>query len=135
MNYLVKEAVKKFGITDIFFVDGGGDSLTLKSSDSSKHSEHTDPFQGGNRIRKFGCNCDLGDADLLGALYATEDIGANIYQGVIAVGLDIDENAFQENVKKLDERGAYYGRINMKTGEKDHYRLGSLISIFAIHKY
>ena len=36
----------------------------------------------------------------------------------------MDETAFQENVKKLEEKGAYFGRVNLKTGEKDKYRLG-----------
>ncbi len=79
--FLVKDSVKKFGYTDIFFVDGGGDSLILKTSDSSKFSEDTDPFLGGTsqKSRKI----IIGDAELLAAVHKLEDVGANIYQGII----------------------------------------------------
>jgi hypothetical protein len=48
--------------------------------------------------------------------------------------LDIDEEAFQENVKMLEERGAYYGRVNLRTGEQEKYRLGKiLVGIFYVN--
>jgi len=46
---------------------------------------------------------------------------------VISVGLDINEAAFQYNVKRIKEKGGYYGRVNIVTGEKDEFTL-NLIS-------
>jgi hypothetical protein len=63
---------------------------------------------------------------LLAAIHATS-INANIYQAIIAVGLDIDAHSFQANVQMLADRGAYYGRINLQTGEKDQYTLGKVL--------
>jgi len=108
----IKVAQQKFGFTDIFFIDGGGDSLIIKPEDFLKHGKESDPFKGG-------------DADLLAALHESKITG-NIYQGVIAVGLDIDETAFQENIELLSKRGGYYGRVNLRTGEKQFYRLDHL---------
>ena len=68
-HFLVQAAADTFGFTDIFFVDGGGDSLILRESDASRNGEPAKPFQGG-------------DADLLDAIHSTP-IKANIYQGII----------------------------------------------------
>lgn len=46
--------------------------------------------------------------------------------GTSAVGLDIEEGRFHDNVKYIDSKGGYFGRVNLKTGEKDGYQLGSL---------
>lgn len=107
----VEKSIEKFGFTHLFFVDGGGDSLVLQSSDCNQGSEVTDPFEGG-------------DAVLMSALEGIP----NVIQAVIAVGIDIDKTAFQNNLKVLKERRQYYGRVNIKTGEKDEYKLEDVLS-------
>lgn len=63
----------------MFFVDGGGDSLTLKASDSAGTSQNSnDPFAGGDSL----------------SLQALAGV-TNAYLAVISVGLDISEQAFQ----------------------------------------
>jgi hypothetical protein len=52
-------------------VDGGGDSLILRSSDSTRHGQEANPFQGG-------------DAELLDAIYSSS-IKANIYQAIVGI--------------------------------------------------
>lgn len=69
--------------------------------------------------------------------------GGQIYQAVIAVGLDINPSAFKKNVELLKEacvhvyvvsywrsfcRGGYYGRVNLRSGEQEEYKLNHLIS-------
>jgi len=108
------KAESELGITDIIFVDGGGDSLILRNGDASSYSETSDPFSGG-------------DAETMSAIYSV-NCKSPIYQAIISVGLDIDESAFQKNVDLLKERGAYYGRVNLKTGKKEDYLLDNLLS-------
>jgi hypothetical protein len=99
----------------------------LKRSDATKESETSSPFDGG-------------DAQLLAALHRS-NIKANLYQAIIcncvgllvtkptaAVGLDISVKGFHENLEILKKRGAYYGRVNMRTGEKEDYTLGTRLS-------
>ena len=45
----------------------------------------------------------------------------------MAVGLDVNVEGFHDNVRLLKERGGYYGRINLHTGEKEDYRLSHLL--------
>ncbi len=96
--------------TDLFFVDGGGDSLILTPQDAAGTSESTDPFHGG-------------DAKVLEALSGL----ARTYLGVISVGLDVSEERFQKNVQLLNEKEAYLGRVNLATGVKQDYRLDEVI--------
>jgi len=116
-----RKAVDQFGISDIIFVDGGGDSLILESEDASHGSETNDPFKGG-------------DAETMAAIHSLSDLKCNIYHAAISIGLDINVEGFQKNVKKLAEKGAYFGRVNMKTGEKDAYKLDHLIKFESTHK-
>ncbi|HLD04727.1 MAG TPA: DUF1152 domain-containing protein [Candidatus Nanoarchaeia archaeon] len=95
--------------SDMFFVDGGGDSLILKKEDAIAESEYKDPFQGE-------------DAVSLAALTQFP----NAYLAVISVGLDISEEAFRRNVDLLSERGAYFGRVNLVSGEKEGRSLEGL---------
>jgi hypothetical protein len=105
-------AKKKYEIKHMFFVDGGGDSLTFRPEDASGNSEnYVDPFYGG-------------DSATLEALSGLD----NVYMGVVSVGLDIKEVAFAENLERLRSVGAYYGRVNLRTGEKEDYRLNHLLS-------
>jgi hypothetical protein len=43
------------------------------------------------------------------------------------MGLDIKEDGFHNNLKTLEERKGYFGKVNLRTGEKESYRLGQLI--------
>eukprot|EP01120_Amphizonella_sp_Union-15-10_P005338 TRINITY_DN16092_c0_g1_i1.p1 TRINITY_DN16092_c0_g1~~TRINITY_DN16092_c0_g1_i1.p1 ORF type:complete len:306 (-),score=32.88 TRINITY_DN16092_c0_g1_i1:28-945(-) len=96
------ESIKEFGFTHIIFVDGGGDSLILKENDWPK----CDPFSGG-------------DSQVLSSI---ENI-PNIYHAVISVGLDIIPQEFQNNLKLIASKGGYYGRINLKTLEKENWKM------------
>ncbi|MBI2124511.1 hypothetical protein HYT92_01845, partial [Candidatus Pacearchaeota archaeon] len=80
----IKAAQAKYGFTDMFFVDGGGDSLILVKKDACENSQEKDPFAGG-------------DAKVLEALQGIK----NAYAAVIAAGLDISEERFQHNVSLL----------------------------------
>ena len=93
----------------LFFVDGGGDSLIFRREDA-KDSEFDDPFEGG-------------DAHSLAALEDFE----NAYLCVISKGLDIKVDAFERNRKLLQERGHYFGRVNLATGEKEDFQLEDLV--------
>lgn len=88
--------------SDLFFVDGGGDSLILRKKDAIVESENKDPFQGG-------------DAVSLAALQHFP----NAYLAVVSVGLDISEEAFARNTSLLSEKKAYLGRINLVSQEKE----------------
>ena len=93
------------------FVDGGGDSLTFTVQDADGTTENTtDPFVGGDSI----------------VLEALADI-PNIYLAVVAVGLDVSEIGFQKNIELLKTKNAYFGRINLTTGEKDNYQLDEIV--------
>lgn len=108
----VLTAKEKFGIDYIFFVDGGGDSLVLRSEDCNSGSETTDPFKGG-------------DAELITAVNGIPDI----YQAVIAVGLDIDVTRFNTNLTLLKQQNAYFGRVNLATGSTDDYNLAHIFEL------
>lgn len=102
-------------ISTSLFVDGGGDSLILRSEDATESSEHSDPFAGG-------------DAEALAAL-------EHIPQAVLAVvahGLDIRPEAFQANVAELDRRGGYMGWIDLTNGLME---LGSAPMPRAVMRY
>lgn len=43
---------------------------------------------------------------------------------LIAVGLDIDDKCFKDNISQLEKRGGYFGKVNIRTGEKDSFTLG-----------
>lgn len=86
----------------LLFVDGGGDSLVLRPSDATEDSEHTDPFAGG-------------DSEVLEAL---SSLGGAVL-AVVAAGLDIDPAAFESNCRLLEERGAWYGTLDLLTGERE----------------
>jgi hypothetical protein len=90
-------------IKAILFVDGGGDSLVLRSSDTNAGSEVESPFDGG-------------DAHVLAAIHQTAEVTVPIILATMAVGLDIDAAAFQTNVQLLSERQAYFGRVNLVSG-------------------
>jgi len=106
----IEQAVQQFGFSHVVFVDGGGDSLILRKEDACATSETSDPFQGG-------------DSESLAALMGIP----NAYLGIVAVGLDISKEGFQSNLNMLKERGAYFGRVNLHTWEKDEYKLDHLI--------
>jgi len=108
----IEKAEHKFQLTDMIFVDGGGDSLVLEPEDANAGSETTDPFQGG-------------DAEILAAIHQSNS-KANIYQAVISVGLDINEERFQKNVERLKQKNCYFGRVNFRTGEKQDFKLEHL---------
>jgi hypothetical protein len=111
LRQAIETARDKFGISHMFFCDGGGDSLILRESDGCTHSEHTNPFVGG-------------DAEALKALHGIP----NVYLAVVAVGLDIDRGAFARNLVVIKERGGYFGRVNLHTGEQDEFTLGHLLA-------
>ena len=97
----ILEAQKENVFSHMIFVDGGGDSLTFTVQDADGTTENaTDPFAGG-------------DSKVLEALANVP----NTYLAVVAVGLDVSETGFQRNIELLRERGAYFGRINLATGE------------------
>ncbi|MBI2102779.1 DUF1152 domain-containing protein [Candidatus Woesearchaeota archaeon] len=107
----IETARKQLGIAEMIFVDGGGDSLVLRTGDAIAVSEEQDPFAGG-------------DADVLAGLAGL----SQTYLGVVAVGLDVDERRFQENIALLAQRGGYFGRVNLKTGDKEDYTLDHILS-------
>lgn len=107
----IEIAQKQLGITEIIFVDGGGDSLVLATGDAIAVSEEQDPFAGG-------------DADVLAGL---TDL-PQTYLGIVAVGLDVDERRFQENIALLARCGGYFGKVNLQTGEKEDYTLDHILS-------
>lgn len=110
LRIAIKAAQSMYGFTDMFFVDGGGDSLILVSRDACKNSQEKDPFSGG-------------DAKVLEALQGIK----NAYVAVIAAGLDISEERFQHNVSLLAKRKAYFGKVNLLTGEKEDYKLDHIL--------
>lgn len=97
-----------FDFREMFFIDGGGDSLILTPEDAAGTAESKNPFEGG-------------DAAVLEAL-AGKDLA---YLGVISVGLDVSVDGFKRNIERLDKIDAYLGRINLITMEKQDYRLDS----------
>jgi hypothetical protein len=106
----IHAAKKEYKLTQLFFVDGGGDALTLTKDDIGGSADSFDPLKGG-------------DAEVLAALDGIE----NTYLAVVSAGLDIKEDKFQENVDLLRRRNAYFGRVNLKTGEKDDYALDKIL--------
>jgi hypothetical protein len=105
--------VDELGFNDVVFVDGGGDSLIVRSSDSPTGE---DPFKGG-------------DAEMLAAMRGRK----GIIQAIISVGLDIKEDKFFETVELLKARGGYYGKVNLLTGEKSDFKLNHLFSFDGPH--
>ncbi|KAG2385639.1 hypothetical protein C9374_003454 [Naegleria lovaniensis] len=101
----LKDLVQRYHLTDLIFVDGGGDSLILKSKDSIDKI-HGNVFMGG-------------DAVVLAALnkLSHEMPHLNLIQGIISVGLDVNRKAFKQNIKSIANRGGYFGRINFATGK------------------
>ena len=73
-------AKKELDLSHIFFIDGGGDSLILRSKDSGRSNYNV--FKGG-------------DAELLAAIRGISDV----YMGVMSTGLDIKYHAFKGNKK------------------------------------
>jgi hypothetical protein len=106
LRLAVQATFNKLEYSHVFFIDGGGDSLILRTEDGPSN---TSPFEGG-------------DAQMLKALYGVP----NLYQGIISVGLDIHESSFQNNIELLKQRGGYYGRVNLRTGMKAPIRHSSL---------
>ena len=111
-------AADQFDVSTVMFVDGGGDSLILGDEDGISQSETTDPLLGGDAV----------------AMRAYKDWSAsmkepskavNIVHAIVAVGLDIDARAFVWNLEELKRRGAYYGRINLATGETEDWASGT----------
>lgn len=110
LSLALTEARTTQDISHMLFIDGGGDSLIIKSSDASHDSETTDPFKGGDAT----------------SLAAIRNI-SNVYLGIISVGLDIRKEAFDENIERLKKMDGYYGRVNLATGEKKDYRLEHIL--------
>ena len=106
----LREALISLGHEHRIFVDGGGDSLILREEDACEGSETSDPFKGG-------------DAETLEALSGLE----NCYLAAVSVGLDIDRARFMSNLELLDRKGAYLGKVNPVTGEREDYRLNGII--------
>ncbi len=111
----VLQAQGHFGVNHLFFVDAGGDCLTLRAEDASIDSEGSDPFAGG-------------DAAMLMALRGIP----NTYLATVAIGLDIREEAFFRNLELLQGRGGYFGRVNLATGEKEHYALDHILALSSL---
>lgn len=106
----IKKAYGKFGFSEVIFVDAGGDALHLTKQDGGETSETIDPFEGQ-------------DAQVLEALVNVP----NSYLAVISAGLDISQEAFSRNLKMLSDKGAYFGRVNLVTGEKEDYHLSHVL--------
>jgi len=106
----IRHAKSWYGLTDMIFVDGGGDSMILTQQDADGTAESIDPFYGG-------------DAEALTAL----DKVPNTYLAVVSVGLDVSEKGFQKNIKLLKKRDAYFGKVNLVTREKQDYQLEHLL--------
>jgi hypothetical protein len=101
----ILEARKQFNVDHLVFVDGGGDSLIL-TQDDIHGTGNFSPFEGG-------------DAELLKAVTGIP----HVYQAIISVGLDVNREKFHHNIQLLKERNAYFGRVNIATGEKQDYTL------------
>lgn len=106
----IRKAYEKFGFSEIIFVDAGGDALHLTKEDGGETSETTDPFKGQ-------------DAQVLEALVDVP----NSYLAVISAGLDISQEAFSRNLRMLSDKCAYFGRVNLFTGEKEDYQLSAVL--------
>lgn len=113
----ILKAQEKYEIENMIFVDGGGDSLIFVPEDSSTDSQFDDPFGGGDA-------------------YSQEALSGikNVYMAIISVGLDVNEVAFEKNKDLLKERGAYYGRVNLLTGEEDGYKLKDVLDFKGDYK-
>ena len=107
----LRDTIIALGHDQRIFVDGGGDSLILKEGDACEGSETSDPFEGG-------------DAETLEALSGLR----NCYLAIVSVGLDIDKYRFKSNVELMEREGAYLGRINPVTSEKESFKLEGLIN-------
>jgi hypothetical protein len=90
--------VKEQRIHEIFFVDGGGDSMTLKPSDIIGASQSKDVFKGGDAF----------------ALKAITDIQCKTTLCVAAVGLDVNREEFITRLDELAERNIYLGSVNLR---------------------
>ncbi|MFC1697278.1 DUF1152 domain-containing protein [Nanoarchaeota archaeon] len=111
LSEAINTAKKQFEIDELLFVDGGGDSLILTPNDISGTSDiTTNPFAGG-------------DSKVLAALSYVD----KAYLGVISVGLDVNLDGFQDNIDRLRSRNAYFGRVNLRTGEKEDYQLDHVV--------
>jgi hypothetical protein len=109
----LEKVKKEKGLGNIIFVDSGGDSLILRKEDAggtASRSSFADPFSGS-------------DSHVLAALSGM----SNVYLGIISSGLDISEDSFEKNLRLLNQRGAYYGSVNLHTGEKNDYQLDEVI--------
>ena len=119
----LKDVVQRYELTDLIVVDGGGDSLILKPSDSIDKI-HSSVFAGG-------------DAVVLSALHklSQEMPQLNLIQGIISVGLDVNRKAFKQNIKAIAHRGGYFGRINFATGKDKDTRKHSNEFVNAVTRY
>jgi len=110
LTQALRTAKRQSYFSNLFFIDGGGDSLILRKGDGIAEGEYDDPFLGG-------------DAQSLEAISYLD----KAVLGVIAVGLDVNTERFKENVRLLAERNAYFGRVNLATKESEDYRLENVL--------
>lgn len=106
-------AKKELDLSHIFFIDGGGDSLILRSKDSGRSNYNV--FKGG-------------DAELLAAIRGISDV----YMAVMSPGLDIKYHAFKENKKIIKNHEGYFGRVNLLKKKHYGYKLGHIIPLMNI---
>jgi len=92
----IQSVIEEEHIDEVYFVDGGGDSMTLKPTDIIGESQSKDVFKGGDAF----------------ALEAIQDIPSTLC--VTAVGLDVDREGFLHRLTELTEYDIYLGSQNLR---------------------
>jgi len=94
--------IRKMEIDEVFFIDGGGDSMILRESDSIKQSQEVDPFKGGDAFA----------LRMISLMEVDPEIPITLI--TIAVGLDVNIEAFIANLISLKKEKIFYsiGTLN-----------------------
>jgi len=93
----ISSVIEADNIDEVYFVDGGGDSMTLKPEDIIGISQSKDVFKGGDAF----------------ALEAIQHIPSTLC--VASVGLDVNRQGFIDRLDELTSYDIYEGSINLRT--------------------
>jgi len=111
LDEAVNAAVSQFNIKDIFFLDVGGTSLALSKDDVNRLAL---PL------------CDVASNHFIQSLVSSS-LAKNlpIYHAVLAP-VWLNQKKFKENLELIEANNGYYGRVNLKTGQQDKFKLGNI---------